>query len=76
MKKTKIKIKITKKDIISMLGIESENVKNYNQRLLKKEFNSLIKKYDQEQIWLKEDYGVYVEGEILVETKLLYAINC
>lgn len=74
MKKTKIKI--TKKDIISMLGIESENVKNYNMRKLKKEFITLLQNYDEDEIWLKEDYGVYINGNVLKETTYLYAVDC
>lgn len=70
MKKVKIK------DIIDILGIEQENIKNYDTRLLKKEFNALIMEYDEDQIWLKEDYGDYVKGKILTETTFLYAIDC
>jgi hypothetical protein len=64
------------KSIINILGIEKENIKNYNTRQLKKEFNSLLKKhYNSTQIWLKEDYGVYGVGKILDKTYYLVAIK-
>lgn len=70
----KIKIKI--KDIIDILGIEEQNIKNYNIRKLKKEFKTLLQNYDEDEIWLKEDYGIYVSGNILTETTYLYAVDC
>ena len=64
------------KSIINILGIEKENIKNYNTRQLKKEFNLLLEKhYNSSQIWLKEDHNIYVKGKILEETSYLYAIK-
>lgn len=62
------------KTIIDILGIEKENIKNYNTRLLKKEFNALNKHYNEGQIWLAEDYGNYVKGIIADSTTYLVAV--
>ena len=62
------------KTIIDILGIEKENIKNYNTRLLKKEFNALNKHYNENQIWLAEDYGTYVKGIIADSTTYLVAV--
>ena len=62
------------KSIINILGIEKENIKNYNTRQLKKEFNSLLKDYNSDQIWLIQDYGVYVKGIIAKSTTYLVAV--
>lgn len=69
------KIKIKNQDIMNILGIEKKNFKNYNKRKLKKEFKILLQNYDIGQIWLKEDYGIYVNGNILKETTYLYAVD-
>lgn len=63
------------KTIIDILGIEEENIKDYDRRKLKKEFNQLLKKYDSSSIWLKGDYNIYIKGKILEETDYLYAIK-
>ena len=65
----------TIKTIIDILGIEEENITDYNTRQLKKEFNQLLKKYDSASIWLKGDYNIYVKGRIVAETNYLYAIK-
>ena len=69
------KIKIKNQDIMDILGIEKKNVKNYNKRKLKRDFKILLQNYDIDQIWLKEDYGIYVNGNILKETTYLYAVT-
>lgn len=63
------------KSIINILGIEQENLKNYNKRKLKNEFNYLLQKYDVDEIYLKEDYGVYCNGAIMESTTYLFAID-
>lgn len=63
------------KSIINILGIEQENLKNYNKRKLKKEFNYLLQKYNIDEIYLKEDYGVYCNGAIMESTTYLFAID-
>lgn len=63
------------KSIINILGIEQENLKNYNKRKLKKEFNYLLQKYDIDDIYLKEDYGIYCNGAIMESTTYLFAID-
>lgn len=68
------RVKYPIKSIINILGIEKENIKNYNTRQLKKEFNSLLKDYDSNQIWLASDYGVYVKGIIAKSTTYLVAV--
>lgn len=62
------------KQIINILGIEPKNIKNYNTRLLKKEFNELLKHYNKDQIWLADDYGIYVKGLIAASTFYLVAV--
>lgn len=62
------------KQIINILGIEPENIKKYNTRLLKKEFNELLKHYNKEQIWLESDYDIYVKGLIAASTTYLVAV--
>ena len=62
------------KQIINILGIEPENIKNYNTRLLKKEFNELLQHYSKDQIWLSGDYGLYVKGLIAASTTYLVAV--
>ena len=62
------------KQIINILGIEPENIKKYNTRLLKKEFNELLQHYNKNQIWLADDYDIYVKGLIAASTTYLVAV--
>lgn len=71
----KVKTTVTIKGTIEILGIEQENLKNYNKRKLKKEFNYLLQKYDIDEIYLKEDYGIYCNGAIMESTTYLFAID-
>lgn len=68
MKKIKIK------EIINILGIEKENIKDYNTKKLKEEFNHLYQKYQEEQIWLIDDVGIYIKGKIVDTTDYLAAV--
>ena len=66
---------ITIKGVIDILGIEEENIKNYNTRQLKKEFNYLLNKHPNCEICLQADYGIYFHGKIVESTEYLFAIK-
>ena len=69
-----MKLVVCIKTIIDILGIEEENIKSYNTIQLKKEFNYLFNKYPDSNIYLKDDYGIYINGIIAEATDYLYAI--
>jgi hypothetical protein len=69
-----MKLVVSIKGIINILGIEEENIKNYDRIKLKKEFNYLFNKYPDSNIYLKDDYGIYINGIMAEATDYLYAI--
>lgn len=70
-----MKLVVCIKGVIDILGIEEENIKDYNTRQLKKEFNYLLNKYPNYDICLQGDHGIYFHGKIVESTEYLFAIK-
>lgn len=55
-------------DIFDILGIESSNRNKKEYKELLSQFRELAKKHDENTIWLKGDYGVACNGDIIDKT--------
>lgn len=62
-------------NVYMTLGIELPNLKHYNVKSLLLEYDMLLEKYNVEKIWLKSDYGIYVNGEKIDETSYLVVVK-
>ncbi len=65
---------MTNKEIFDLLGIETEFRELWTMRGLPKQFKELNEKYPAETIWLKGDYGIYVQGKVADETEDLIVV--
>ena len=57
-----------------VLGI-CDNLNFYNLFELIEDFDYLKEKYNEEKIWLKGDYGVYVKGKIIDKKGILVVVE-
>ena len=63
---------ISDKEIFDILGIDEDN-RRTSKHLLN-QFRELAKKYDENFIWLKDDVGIYIKGDVVDETEDLAVV--
>jgi len=65
---------ISIKEIVDILGIEKDNIKNYYKEI--KDAKKLIALgYDKNCIWLKSDYGIYTKDKIILTLNNLIVVE-